>query len=432
MSRERKIRVLYSTHMAPPYIDPAPWSEDQIVCGPNWPDGPRSLRTAEGVFDLADIRARLPAGWVPDVYIALVDAFRKCQPINIGALSCPKVALVADTHHGDQPIAAVLRHLKAERWDLIVGCFVKQHCHWFAESLSSPVLYGGPSLVARPYAGEPVTERIPAISFSGNAGKYHLRRRRLIDGMIAAELPVYAGSTPQDYAMGVWAKSQISFNCSLNGDANMRNFEILSAGGFLLTDRLSPEAGLDFEDGKHAVFYGGEAECYELARHYLRHPADCLKIGLAGREEYRARHATGLKMNQVLAAALDGDIHDSLKPARPESAPDPLTLGERIELYQLLQEDHRLHEKRRVTFVGARLATSALDAADLPRLDIALIAEPGSALPTLPAGHRAGKVRLADSPPPSDIIVTTGTTVLQFPRRPGEAEARVIAVSGSR
>ena len=111
---------------------------------------------------------------------------------------------------------------------------------------------------------------------------------------------------------------------------------------------------------------------------------------------------------------------------------DPLTLGERIELYQLLQEDHRLHEKRRVTFVGTRLATSALDAADLPRLDIALIAEPGSALPTLPAGHRAGKVRLADSPPPSDIIVTTGTTVLQFPRRPGEAEARVIAVSGSR
>ena len=110
-------------------------------------------------------RARLPAGWVPDVYIALVDAFRECQPINIGALSCPKVALVADTHHGDQPIAAVLRHLKAERWDLIVVCFVKQHCHWFAESLSSPVLYGGPSLVARPYAGEPVTERIPAISF---------------------------------------------------------------------------------------------------------------------------------------------------------------------------------------------------------------------------------------------------------------------------
>lgn len=431
MTGERKIRVLYSTHMAPPYIDPAPWSEDQVVCGPNWEDGPRSIRTAEGVFDMAGVLARLPAGWVPDVYVALVDAFQKCQPANLGVLSCPRIALVADTHHGQRPIDAVLRGLRSEPWDLIVSCCVRQHCHWFMESLATPVLYAGPSLLARPYAGPMFPERVHGISFMGNAGTGHLRRRRLVDHMIALGLPVYAGSPPQDYALGVFAKSQISFNCSLNGDTNMRNFEILSAGGFLLTDRLCPDAGLDVEDGKHAVFYSDEDECYDLARHYLQHPETCLKIGLAGREEYLARQSADVKIKQVLAAALEGEIHESLRPPDIETAPDPLAMDQRIELYQLLQEEHRLHEKRRVTFVGTRLVASALDAADLPRFDVRLIAEPGTTLPPIPAGLRAGRIEVVTSPPPSDIIVMTGATALQFPRLPQAAEAQIIAVSDS-
>lgn len=434
MTGGRKIRVLYSTHMAPPYIDPAPWSEDQIVCGPNWVDGPRSIRTTEDVFDLADVLARLPAGWKPDLFVAAIDSFGKCQPANLGVLSCPKVVLVIDTHHGDRPIDAMLRYLDRERWDLMVSCCARQHCHWFMEARSTPILYAGPSLLARPYAGPLFSERVHGISFMGNAGTAHLRRRRLVDRMIAMGLPVYAGSPPQDYALGVFAKSQISFNCSLNGDTNMRNFEILSAGGFLLTDRLSPDAGLDLEEGKHAVFYGDEDECYDLARHYLQHPETCLKIGLAGRAEYLARHSANVKMRQVLAAALEGEIHESLEPPEIETAPGALAMEERIGLYQVLQDEHRLHEKRRVTFVGARLAASALDAADLPRFDVRLIAEPGEVLPPIPAGPRASRVKLETSPPPSDIIVMAGATAPQFPRLPQEAEARVIAIdiSGKR
>jgi hypothetical protein len=340
--------------------------------------------------------------------------------------------LVIDTHHGDRPIDAMLRYLSRERWDLIVSSCARQHFHWFMENLSGQVLYAGPSLFARPYAGPLFSERVYVIGFAGNFGTAHMRRRRLVDRMIALGLPVYADSPPQDYAMVVWAKSQISFNCSLNGDANMRNFEILSAGGFLLTDRLFAGAGVDFEDGKHAVFYSDEDECFDLARYYLQHPETCLKIGLAGREEYLARHATDVKMGQVLTAALDGEIHETLKPPEIETAPDFLAMDERIGLYQVLQEEHRLHEKRRVTFVGARLATSALDAADLPRLEVRLIAEPGGVLPPIPAGQRAGRVELVTSPPPSDIIVMTAPTALQFPRLPQDAAAQIIAIDSSR
>jgi spore maturation protein CgeB len=36
---------------------------------------------------------------------------------------------------------------------------------------------------------------------------------------------------------GIYNAAQITFNCSLNGDRNMRIFEVMAAGGFLVTDR---------------------------------------------------------------------------------------------------------------------------------------------------------------------------------------------------
>ena len=49
----------------------------------------------------------------------------------------------------------------------------------------------------------------------------------------------------RDHAADMCASSVVSFNASLNGDLNLRVFETLSAGGCLLTDRLSAQSGLD-------------------------------------------------------------------------------------------------------------------------------------------------------------------------------------------
>ena len=41
------------------------------------------------------------------------------------------------------------------------------------------------------------------------------------------------------------------------GDINLRVFEVLSAGGFLITDDISPQAGKDliFKNGEHLVLF---------------------------------------------------------------------------------------------------------------------------------------------------------------------------------
>ena len=60
----------------------------------------------------------------------------------------------------------------------------------------------------------------------------------------------------------MYAQSTVSFNASLSGDLNMRVFEVLSAGGFLLTDRLSPQAGLELllRPGHDCETYGDAEE----------------------------------------------------------------------------------------------------------------------------------------------------------------------------
>ncbi|MGE5503468.1 MAG: glycosyltransferase [Actinomycetota bacterium] len=398
--------------MAPPYIDPAPWPGEQVVCGPHWPDGATSRRTPAGEYDVAPILRSLPKP--PDLFIAYVDSYGRAVPRNLAALACPKLLLVGDTHHGERPIAKLVAHARAERYDLIAVVPNRQSCHWFTEAGLGPVVYCGPSVLVRPYAGEIQRQRYPVVGFAGQGGVHHLRRRRLLEAMAAKGLAVHAGDATQDMALRKFAKCQIAFNCSLNGDANMRVFEILSAGGCLFSDRLNPDAGLegDLPDGVRAIWYDDDAHCLELAAHWLVRPERCLEIGLAGRDAFLAGHAPAVKMAQVLDALFKGVVHPSLAP--PPVVPAG-RLEERLSVYEVLQEMHRRTERLEVRFDGAGMAPFALDAADLMRLS-PVLSEPAG----LPAGWRAGRIR-SGAAGPGAVTVSAGADGRAGVRQPSSA-----------
>jgi hypothetical protein len=412
------MRILYSTHMAPPYIDPAPWAVDQVTCGPGWNDGPRSLRTARANYDLAEVVDRLPDGWRPDVFIAYVDSHGLAVPRNVAALRCPKIVVVGDVHHGAAPIGKTLNYLKAERFDLVVVLPTRQSCHWFTEAAVGPVVHCGAEILVRPYCGELVPARFPVIGFAGQAGPQHPRRRRLIENLAARGLPVHAGDASQEVALRKWAKCQLSFNCSLNGDVNMRTYEILSAGGCLFTDRLGVEAGVDFVEEREVIFYDGPEDCLERAAYWLARPDECLAIGLRGRAAFAARHSPAAKMAQVLAV-LDGEMHPSLvAPAAVTIGSNAPSLRDRVAAYEILQECHRVAERLNVVFAGPGSEACALDASDLGRMTCRL-----KDLKPMPAGDRAARLVVGGGAVPVDILVTTA------PLQEVEA-ARVLTVGG--
>lgn len=78
----------------------------------------------------------------------------------------------------------------------------------------------------------------------------------------------------------IYNRSQVNLNFharqSVHG-ANMRVFEVLGAGGFLLTDWKSDLAA-DFEEGTHLATYRTPEEAVERAAYYLEHEDERLDI----------------------------------------------------------------------------------------------------------------------------------------------------------
>lgn len=101
---------------------------------------------------------------------------------------------------------------------------------------------------------------------------------------------------------GVAAKfheSKIVFNIAMTDDINMRCFEAMASGSFLLTNWIPTIEEL-FEDGKHLVLYRSEEEMIDKAKYYLAHEDEREKIAQAGYAEVIAKHKIQDRVDVIL------------------------------------------------------------------------------------------------------------------------------------
>ena len=111
----------------------------------------------------------------------------------------------------------------------------------------------------------------------------------------------YFGQRQFEKAAQKFCKSKIVLNIAMKEDLNMRVFEALGCGSFLLTDWV-PHIDEIFEDGKHLVLYRSLEEAVDKAKYYLAHDTDREKIAQAGYEEAIARHTIDHRADKILAA----------------------------------------------------------------------------------------------------------------------------------
>jgi O-antigen biosynthesis protein len=93
--------------------------------------------------------------------------------------------------------------------------------------------------------------------------------------------PAFPGKNLFEDAAHHFSESKIVFNISIKDDINMRVFETLGTGSFLLTNWL-PTLGELFEDGVDLVTYKSYDEMIEKARYYLEHDKERIKIAESG------------------------------------------------------------------------------------------------------------------------------------------------------
>jgi GT2 family glycosyltransferase len=279
---------------------------------------PADVPAAPGQPSVRDLLARLPRGWHPDLFV-WIDSGPGFLPLEPERLDCPTVCLVGDSH-----TQLEWRLAYARTFSHVFLQFNRQHVERFAAGGCGPVGW-------LPAACDPAIHRafhVPKafdVVFVGQTlRQWHPDRVRLLERLMAAGLDVHVTTKILQEMALAFARGRIVFNRSLAGDLNMRVFEALAAGSFLLTDRLAPDAGLDglLQDGVHLVCYDEET-LEDLARHYLEHADERAAIAREGRREVLRRHTYRHRVTALLAAVLGARAGAPDGPAAPAVATRP-------------------------------------------------------------------------------------------------------------
>jgi hypothetical protein len=94
--------------------------------------------------------------------------------------------------------------------------------------------------------------------------------------------------------------SRVVLNISIADDINMRVFEVMATGSFLLTNWI-PTLGDLFEDGKHLATYKTLDEMVEKIKYYLEHEEEREKIAQEGQKEVLAKHTYSHRIETILS-----------------------------------------------------------------------------------------------------------------------------------
>jgi hypothetical protein len=376
------MRILHFTQSPPDYIPPPPLAADQVVAGPRYPDRVHdgrlvSINTPLGAIDAAAVMERLPMSWRPDLVVVRTDATAECRPANLQALKCPALLVVGDTHHRVGAISGVIEYATSERFAAVCLDYTRQHAHFLLEAgLGEVVWLPGLNVARSPErCGSAFDRRFTMI---GSVHYFHVRRGGVCRGLLQAGLPLQVLQATNQDSRRLHAASQLSLNCSLNGDLNLRVLEVLQVGGALLTDRLAPEAGLDLlaEDGVHLCTYGSTPEAVQAARELLKDPDRCTALGSAGQAHYERTVAP-----ETMAAHLLAMVNGAMPPDMFHVRHDPRTrlidpsgdradLMRRVAAYEAVQLLHLRKEQLTLLAAPSVPARMLADLVDLPRLRV--------------------------------------------------------------
>lgn len=104
-------------------------------------------------------------------------------------------------------------------------------------------------------------------------------------------------------AADVYTRSRVVFNHAINGDLNMRVFEVLATRSCLLTPTVPGMTQLGLEDGVNLVTYRDLNEAVEKARYYIDHDEARERVAQAGYDEVVAKHTFAHRVARMLEAA---------------------------------------------------------------------------------------------------------------------------------
>ena len=246
----------------------------------NWEVTPQDIYRGNSTT-LQEVMTGLPDGWQPDFYLWIETGLNDI-PVDLKQHDIPKVCYLIDTHINYD------RHLEiAKNFDYV---FLAQKVY-----VQSMMQAGIKNVAWLPLACDPEihgkveVDKVCDVGFVGSISTKQDRRRNLLD-RIQKQFDLDCQRKFMDEMAEHYCKSRIIFNNAINNDLNMRVFEALCSGSFLITDP-APNSGLEelFENKKHLVLYEDE-NIEKTIAYYLENKLERERIASEGRKEVLASH----------------------------------------------------------------------------------------------------------------------------------------------
>ena len=319
-------------------------SENEIFLSPDEPDpnGTNRIRLESSQMDMQTIMKKYPHLANPDLIFIKTDATRRNLVNGITRLNCPSVISIADTHHLYRPIECLQQYLASEEFTVVSVENDRHHLKWYSRYVRpGHNLYWFPNFAFNPIHRIFNAERVPRVVFAGSLGRFHPYRRHVVESLQKASYPIDALSCSQENAASHYSNYLISLNVSLNQDLNWRFFEIISSGGFLLTDRLNEESGISkiFTEGIHYEAFGDQNELYYKVNYYLSNPKKAIEISRRGCQHYWDTLSPKILRKELIKSAFGLSVDHKYTSPQYGSID---CLQHYVRAYQSLQEIHRI------------------------------------------------------------------------------------------
>ncbi len=244
--------------------------------------------------DMKDMTSSLKPSQFPDIYL-WIESVPGYFPENLDAISCPKACYLIDTH------IQLETHLQwAKNFDYVflaqkeyIPEFHKagiNNVFWLPLGCD-PEIHGRKSLIKKYDIGF-------VGSVDGNG-----RRQQLLQRLTSHYSVHYERCFLEDMAR-VFSQSKIVFNNAVKDDLNMRVFESLCSGSFLLTDYAYGSGLMElFHDGESLAYYADE-EIVERAGFYLEHGVLRESIAATGNAMVLRGHTYAHRCDDLFAVVL--------------------------------------------------------------------------------------------------------------------------------
>lgn len=355
-------------------------SENEIVAGPDletsFENGRlKTLKTPMKGGDLSEILLQIPEEQQPELIVVRADAARRIAPTGISETDITTVMIAGDTQHLETPIQYLSSYAKGQKFDFIVTDHKRHHLHWFQKAgYSKEQLAFIPALMIKPNELTVNQGRRGVLFFGSVNQEFHPYRFNMLKRLQGECSVLTVKSGTREEGLELIRNNLINLNISLNGDLNLRVFEVLSAGGFLLTDRLCAESGLYscFTEGKEFESFSNYEELKTKISFYLAHSDKAVEIAQAGAKRFWDFHNPDIKIRQfwhLVSGEIEGETKEISYDSRFDED-DAIDYSEIAKIYELVQEHHRLKEGV-ILYFHKEIPESIVHIfTDLPRLQI--------------------------------------------------------------